>query len=142
MGVGASRSLRMTVGFGASRFLRMTVWYFALRSEPCGEAFTLRCALLKARDLSSAKRTQDDGEGRCFAFAQDDGVALCAPLRMTVRPQRLPERSGGGPGVHPARPTCIYSLFNGAHKTCFFFVPSFAESSSMVPNSMQNAKQW
>lgn len=84
------------MGVGASRSLRMTGWYFALRSEPCGEAFTLRCALLKARDPSSAKRTQDDGEGRCFAYAQDDGVALCAPLRMTVRPLRLPERSEAG----------------------------------------------
>ena len=102
---------------GASRSLRMTGWYFALRSEPYGEAFMLRCALLKARDPSLT-------------------------LSMTVRPQRLSERSGGGQDVHPARPTCIYSLFNGAHKTSIFFVPSFAESSSMVPNSMQNAKQW
>ena len=66
--------------------------------------------------------------------------SLYAPLGAVRRTPS--ERSGGGQDVHPARPTCIYSLFNGAHKTCFFFVPSFAESSSMVPNSMQNAKQW
>ena len=74
MGVGASRSLRMTGWVGASRLLRMTVWYFALRSEPCGEAFTLRCALLKTRDPSSAKRTQDDAVG----------VGASRSLRMTV----------------------------------------------------------